>query len=201
MTYDNKTILQTDISRYKKNKLAANLALLGLAFNCLYFMLLYGIKVTNDANGNATKFASLTMGFSVILTLVLLLVAFLASEGIKGYNKKYAIVLWVLAAFQIFKIFGYPLYGLQNDLLTVNYFWINPTTSTAEFVILVIYLVASAACFVASGVIGYIRAVQLEKFQAAINANEIDVDAAIKQLNAEDENGVSAEQVVEAEVK
>lgn len=123
---DNQKIIQTDIYRYKKNKLAANLALLGLVFNCLYIMLLYGIKLANAGDDTKTRFVSLTIGFSVILTLVVLLATFLASEGIKGYNKKYTIILFVLAAFQIFRIFGYPLYGLRNGLLTVNYFWYNP---------------------------------------------------------------------------
>lgn len=180
-------IIKTDIYRYKKNKLAANLALLGLVFDCLYFMLLYGIKASTAGETNEiTWFASLMMGFSVILTLVLLLVSFLASEGIKGYNKKYAYVLWVLAAFQILKIFGYPLYGLNNNLLTVNYFWINPTESTTEFIILVIYLVASAACYVASGVIGFIRAQNLEKFEKSLSSGEISVEAALKEVDEEE---------------
>lgn len=184
-------IVQTDIYRYKKNKLSANLTFLGLAFNCLYFMLLYGIKIGTD-NGVATRFASLMIGFSVVLTLVTLLVSFLAEEGIKGYNKKYAIVLWVLAAFQIFRIFGYPLYGLQNNYLTVNYFWINPTESTTEFIIMVVYLVASAASFIAAGVIGWIRAVNLEKFVKSVEAGEIDVDATLKELDEQDEKAAAS---------
>lgn len=185
-------VVSLDINRYKKNKLAANLALLGLVFNCLYFMLLYGIKAsTAGENNDVTWFANITMGFSVILTLIVLLVSFLASEGIKGYNKKYAYVLWVLAAFQIFKIFGYPLYGLQNDLLQVNYFWLNPTESVTEFVILVIYLVASAGCYVASGVIGYLRAIDLEKFVLAIEKGDIDVEASLKEAE-EQENAVAS---------
>ena len=34
-------VIKHDILRYKKNKLAQSLAILGLVFNCLYFMLLY----------------------------------------------------------------------------------------------------------------------------------------------------------------
>lgn len=182
----NQQIVADDILRYKKNKLPANLALLGLVFNCLFFMLLYAVKVS-VVDGEATRFSDMTMGFSVILTLFVLLIAFLSSEGIKGYNKKFCIVLLVLAAFQIFRIFGYPLYGLKNDMLKVPYFSFNPTTSTAEFIIMVIYLCASAACFIASAVIGYFNCKKLENLEANIANGTIDIDATLKALDEEDE--------------
>ena len=190
----NQQIISDDILRYKKNSLPANLALLGLVFNCLYFMLLYAIKVSTisvEVDGvpvtSATRFADLTMGFSVVITLFMLLISFLASEGIKGYNKKYCITLLVLAAFQIIRIFGYPLYGLQNDMLKVNYFFLNPTESVTEFIILLVYLCASAACFVASAVTGYFRCKRLETFEANIASGAINVDATLKELDEEDE--------------
>lgn len=202
----NQQIIDSDILRYKKNKLAASLALLGLVFNCLYIMLLYGIKQANTADGARTRFVSLTIGFSVILTLIVLLATFLASEGVKGYNKKFSIILIVLAAFQIFRIFGFPLYGLRNGLLTVNYFWYNPDSSnysvansTPEFIIMVIYLCASAACLIASAVIGWVRAVQLEKFQKQLNAGEISVEKTLKAMDAEDEAVAQAQTATKAE--
>ena len=194
----NQQIVADDILRYKKNKLPASLALLGLAFNCLYFMLLYAIKVSSS------KFAEIEIGISVILTLVTLLVAFLASEGIKGYNKKYCIVLLVLAAFQIFRIFGYPLYGLKNDLLKVNYLWFNPESSTLEFVLMLVYLCASAACFILSAVFGYLRTVRLEKHEASIAGGKISVDATLKELDEEDirqaENVIAEANVTDIEL-
>jgi hypothetical protein len=179
---DNKQIVKVDTLRYKKNKLAANLALLGLVFNCLYFMLVYAVKTVYLPDTRiATKFVSMDIGFSVVLTLVVLLVSFLSSEGIKGYNKKFCIVLLVLAVFQIVRIFYFPLYGLQNDLLKVTYLWIDPKTSTFEFIMLVIYLVASAACYIASAVVGYINCVKLEKHIAAIESGELDIDKVLKE--------------------
>ena len=194
----NQKIVADDILRYKKNKLPANLALLGLVFNCLYFMLLYAMKEPN------TKFAEIEIGISVILTLCTLLVAFLASEGIKGYNKKYCIVLLVLAVFQIVRIFGYPLYGLQNNLLKVNYLWFNPTSSTLEFVIMVVYLCASAACYVLSAVFGYLRTVRLEKHEASIANGTLSIEATLKELDEEEirqaENVISEANVTESEL-
>lgn len=191
----NQQIVADDILRYKKNSLPANLALLGLVFNCLYFMLLYGIKlstVMNNGMTEATRFSNLTMGFSVVLTLFMLLIAFLSSEGIKGYNKKYCIVLLALAAFQIFRIFGYPLYGLKNNYLTVNYFWLNPTESITEFIIMLAYLCASAACFVLAAVIGYFRCRRLEKHEAGVKDGSVNVENALKTLD-EEESRAAAE--------
>lgn len=189
--------LNTDISRYKKNKLGANLALLGLVFNCLYFMLMFGIK-TSSKDGVTTRFASMHIGFAVILTLITLLVAFLSSEGVKGYNKKYCIVLIVLAAFQVIRIFGFPLYGLKNDLLTVNYFGIEPETpgaSKIEFTLMLIYLLASAGCFIASAVISYIRSTELAAYESKVQSGEFNPDEFLKELDKDDE------QLKEAEVQ
>ena len=165
--------IESDTLLYKKNKLPATLALLGLVFNCLYFCLLYGIK---DRTGD-TRWSQIDIGISVILTLVLLLVTFLSSEGIKGYNKKFCIPLLVIAVFQIARIFYFPLYGLQNNILTIPYFWIYPTTSTFEFIMMVVWLVASAACLTASAIIGYIQIKRLESHLKAVESGELDMNA------------------------
>ena len=165
--------IESDTLLYRKNKLPATLALLGLVFNCLYFCLLYGIK---DRTGD-TRWSQIDIGISVILTLVLLLVTFLSSEGIKGYNKKFCIPLLVIAVFQIARIFYFPLYGLQNNILTIPYFWIYPTTSTFEFIMMVVWLVASAACLAASAILGYIQIKRLESHLKAVESGELDMNA------------------------
>ena len=164
--------------RYKKNKAAQMLALLGLVFNCLYFMLLYAYT--------DNYFRTITIGISVLLTLVLLLTVFLSSENIKNYRKVYSYVLIVIAAFQILRIFGYPLYGLQHNLLTTGYFGIYPTTSELEFTILLIYLVASAACLVASAIIGWIQATRLDMHMKKIDSEEVDIMKVIAEMDKED---------------
>lgn len=199
----NEKILQNDISRYKKNKLGASLALLGLVFNCLYFMLLYAYKQsTLPGTTTATKFCTIEIGFSVLLTLVTLLVTFLSSEGVKGYNKKFCIVLLVLAAFQVIRIFSYPLYGLRNELLTINYFGLTnktPGVNGIEFTILLVYLLASAACLVASAVISYLRIVSLEKFNASIESGEFNVDEFLADLDKQDDVMATEEYKAEAQ--
>ncbi|MGN0807213.1 MAG: hypothetical protein ACI4MN_02030 [Candidatus Coproplasma sp.] len=195
---NNDQVLRNDTLRYKKNKLPANLALLALVFNCLYFCLLYAIKTPRLANNDVTMWVTVEIGISVLLTLVTLLVGFLCSEGIKGYNKKFCIPLLVLAAVQIIRIFGYPLYGLQNDLLRVTYFWIDPSSSVFEFIMMLIWLLASAACYIASAVIGYINIRRLEGHIKAVESGEVDIDKLIKE---DDAQSSAKESVASAEVE
>ncbi len=186
----NQEIIHSDILRYKTNKLPATLALLGIVFSCLYFCLLYGFR--------SNFFSNWQIGISVILTLFSLLITFLASEGIKGYNKKFVIVLIVLAAIQIIRIFGIPLSALRYDIANGNtvadetstlytrYFGVDLAPWTC-FVFLTLWLCASAACLIASAVIGYINCVRLEAFNKKIESGEISVEKTIKEMNEEDE--------------
>lgn len=178
----NQQIIADDILRYKRNKFAQMLAILGLVFNCLYFMLLYAIP------GNSMK--TISIGISVILTLVLLLMVFYASEGVKAYNKTFSIVLLVVAAFQILRIFYYPMRGLNGtdgaSLTGIGYFGYYPTDSKPYFVILLVYLVASAACLVAAAVVGWIYAARLESFNKKVEAGEISIEDTLKQMDAEE---------------
>lgn len=181
---ENQRIIADDILRYKKNKLAGTFALLGLVFNCLYFMILYSFP--------RNEFYTYEIGFSVVLTLVVLLAVFLSSEGVKGYNKTYSIVLLVVAAFQILRIFGYPLDGKTNDYLfatgdkSIGYFGYYPTDSNFFFTMMLLYLVLSAAFMIAAAVWGWIVAARLEKFQKKLDTGVIDIDATLKAMDAED---------------
>ena len=191
MTSEN--IIKTDVYRYKRNKLASGLALLGLFINCLYFMLFYGISYQPYANP--------LIGLSVLCNLFVLLGTFLASEGVKVYNKKYCILLLIVAIIQFVRIFIYPLDLAQggdtlftpseNDVVGVRYFGVN-LGSTGVSTILIIYLVLSVACLLASALFGYIRAVQLEKFSASLEKGTISVDDALAELNRKDEEAAKA---------
>lgn len=185
----NQEIIHSDILRYKTNKLPAMLALLAIVFSCLYFCLLYGFQ--------SNFYSTWQIGISVVLTLFSLLITFLASEGIKGYNKKFTIVLLVLAAIQIIRIFGIPLSALRYDVehglpapdeaaLYTRYFGVDLPSSVA-FLLLTVWLCASAACLIASAVLGYINCVRLESFQKKIASGEVSVEATMKEMDAEDE--------------
>lgn len=194
---ENQKIVQDDILRYKTNKLASLLAILGIVFNCLYFMLLYGLN--ND------YFYNIEIGISIILTLAVLLSVFLSSEGIKKYNKTYSIVLLVVAAIQVIRLIVMPILAVngiswfapsqfQSDQALAGHYFEIELTPIATCIILVIYLAASAGCLVASAVIGYIYAKRLETFTAKVESGEISIESALAGLEAED--AMKAEQTV-----
>ena len=125
---------------------------------------------------------------------MLLLVAFLCSEGIKGYKKEYSYVLIALAVVQVIRMFGLPLEALKYDAglaatdpraLDVRYFGID-LSSAGSYVMLILWLAASAACFVSSAVLGYINCTKLENFQKKIDNGEIVIEDVLAQMDAED---------------
>lgn len=189
----NQRVVADDIRRYKKNGLGQMLALLGLVFNCLYLMLLYSF--------NHADFYSINIGISVLINLIYLLACFLCSEGVKAYEKKYCYVLLVLAVLQIVRIFGLPTMGLKNGSMTTlisggqtvgrDYFGIELSQSAA-FTLLLVYLIGSIACFVASAVYSYIVSVQHEKHIKALEDGTVDVDAVLKEMDREDEEAAKA---------
>lgn len=204
----NQQIIANDILKYKTNKFAATLALGGIVFNALYFCMLYCFTTE--------FFSTWEIGISVVLTLFSLLIIFLASEGIKGYNKKFAIVLIVVAAVQIIRMFGLPLEAYKHDAaiaagkaagdmaLTGGYFFATIKYKTA-YALLLIWLALSAACLVASAVIGYINCLKLEKHVKATESGEIDIDVTLRAMDEEDErqaqNVLSEATVTESEHK
>lgn len=196
---ENQKLINKDIMRYKSNKLASSLAILGIVFNCLYFMLMYSINVTN-------YFYTLEIGISVILTLLVLLLVFYSSVGVKGYIKGFSYVLWVIAAVQIIRMVCGPIIAATGvswfteekftDVLQSRYFFTN-IGNTACCIILVIYLAASAACLISAGVVGFIRAVQLEKFNKQIEDGEIVIEDVLKEEDAAETAGAEVVREVE----
>lgn len=182
-------VLQDDILRYKKNKFAANFALLALVFNCLYFMLFYSV--------NNSGFYTILLGLSVILNLLVLLLGFFCSEGIKGYNGKFAYVLFGLAATQIVRIFIFPLKGMQNDWLKGNFYFGAEMKSPVQGAILIVFLVISASCFIVSGVQGLITAKRLKNFQKKLDNGEVSVEETIKELAEKDARKAAVAAVAE----
>lgn len=181
------TVLEDDILRYKKNKLPATLALLALVFDVLYFTLLYAV--------HASEVYTILIGVSVIVNLLVLLVGFYASEGIKSYNKVSSIMLLVLAAVQFARIFIYPLRGLSGKWMSNNAYFGIVMTPAANGTLMIVYLAASAACFVAAAVIGYFNIRRLEEHLKKVESGELSIESELKAAEeAEEASANSAEQ-------
>ena len=100
MTAENKQ-LRLDRMRFIKNKLPANLALLAILFDVLYFVSVYRSDVRD-------YYYTILIGASILYNLVFMLACFLSSEGIKNYKGRYALLLLALGAGQFVRIFILP---------------------------------------------------------------------------------------------
>lgn len=168
-------VIQNDIRRYKKNKLGANLALLGLALGCLYFLVLYS-QVKNE-----NFYYTWEIAFDVIYNLFFLLFVFLFSEQVKNYNSKLFIVQEIVGALQVARIFWLPLAGIVAEKISVG-----------SFLAMTIFLAASGACIIASGVIGFIRSKAVADFTKKIANGEINMDEELKKAETADTVGGEA---------
>lgn len=109
----------------------------------------------------------------------------------------------VIAVIQIARIFLYPMdIAAQGGIITDGAYdmaswsaWYFGTalSSGATSAILIIYLVASAACLVASAIFGYIRATQLEIFTKKLQDGTISVDESLAELDREEKAAMNTE--------
>ena len=176
-------VIKDDIQRYKKNKLAANLALLGLVFCCAYFIVLYA-QVKNGG-----YYYKWPIAIDVIYNLFFLLFVFLFSEQVKNYDRK---LFWLQMAFgvmQIVRIFWLPLAGVTETVYPklANVAYTGKVISTAAFMCMSIFLALSGVCVVLSGIFGLIRSKSLENFNKKLESGEVSIEATLRELDKEDE--------------
>lgn len=167
-------ILQKDIMQYKKNKLAANLALLGLAAGCVYFMVLYA--QVSEGIIYDTFYYKWSIAFDVIYNLFFLLFVFFFSEQVKNYKRNMFVFQLIVGVLQIARIFWLPLTGYIHNVRDLN-----EPSKIGGFLAMTIALGVSGACIIASAVIGYIRSKALDSFLKEVAIGTVDVDAALKE--------------------
>ena len=141
----NNELLKKDRMRFVKNKTSTNLAYLSIIFNVLYFISIYSSDVGN-------YYYTILIGVSVVYNLLFLLVAFLASEGLKNYKLSYAIIITVIGAMQLVRIFGFPIDGIHETTSDGT-----QVMKISQFIYTVATLSLSAASAIASCVIGILR--------------------------------------------
>lgn len=145
--------IQIDRMRFIKNSLSSNLAILAILFDVLYFVSIYQSNVGN-------YYYNYLIGISVVYNLVFLLTAFLSSEGVKNYKKSYSYLLLVLGVIQIVRIFILP---MQAHSAVISIGSVDTIVmGNKQFYTLVVYLILSAVCLVASGVTNYVKCTALE---------------------------------------
>lgn len=152
MTNEDRQI-QRDRMRFTKNKASANLAILAILFNVFYFVSVYKTDVS-------TYYYNILIGASIIYNLLFMLAVFLASEGVKNYKISYSYLLCVVGVLQLVRIFIIPMRS-HSAVVTIGGVE-TPAMQDGQFIRLLVYLVVSAVCLLASAVINYNKCRALE---------------------------------------
>ena len=100
MTHEELTI-KRDRMRYTKDKFSANMIIFAIVLDALYFISIYKTDVSS-------WYYTWLIGASIVYNLLFLLMAFLASEGIKNRKTGFTVPLIALGAFQLIRIFYLP---------------------------------------------------------------------------------------------
>lgn len=163
MTFSNENMIKRDRLRFTKNKFSANLTLLAIVLNALFFVSIYKTDVGD-------YYYKLIIGISVVYNLLFMLTAFLASEGVKTYKLGYSYVLIALGIGQVVRIFIIP-WQARSATLVVNG---AETTAMSDghFIRLCIYLIVSAALCIIAALINITKAHTLASRQAEIERTQ-----------------------------
>lgn len=145
MSMNEEQLIKRDRMRFTKNTLSSGLALLAILFNVLYFVSIYKSDV-------GSFYYNIIIGASILYNLIFMLVVFLSSEGVKGYKASFAFALLVVGVLQIVRIFILPMRA-HTATVTVSQ-QETVVMQTAQFLRVVVYLCASAACCLIAGIVG-----------------------------------------------
>lgn len=130
-------LIQRDRMRYTKDSLSANLILLAIVLDCLYFVAIYQTDV-------GSYYYNWVIGASIVYNLLFLLSAFLASEGVKNRKTGYTWLLVGLGVMQVVRIFYLPTRA-HAALVSVNGVD-TPAMGNGKYLFSIVCLAVSAVC-------------------------------------------------------
>lgn len=159
----NEATIRKDRLRFTKNKLSANLIILSIVANALYFVNIYRTDVGN-------YYYKLMIGISVVYNLVFMLAAFLSSEGLKNYKIGYGYVAIVLGLLQAGRIFYLPMEALNapNPVVGAE----TPTVMASDqFTFTAVCLGISAVLLIIAGITGIVKTMTLNSYRAELEKN------------------------------
>lgn len=138
--------IQVDRMRFTKNTVSSNLAILAILFDVFYFVSIYKSDV-------GSYYYNILTGASIVYNLLFMLAVFLSSEGVKNYKIGYSWLLAAVGILQIVRIFIIPTraHGAVAVIGGVE----TVVMGDGQFFRLVVYLVVSAACLLASAAVNY----------------------------------------------
>lgn len=168
-------LIRRDRMRFTKNTASSRLAILAIILNVLFFVSIYKV--------NVEAYYTWLIGVSILYNLVFMLATFLASEGVKKYNVRYSVLLVLLGAGQVIRIFIIPAmmkvmhytesvavykYSKRTKQEVFDHFdTIDKIVMPADqYTRVVIYLGVSALCLLAAALINWYKSRELAAAEA-----------------------------------
>mgnify|MGYP003297856123 CR=1 FL=1 len=153
------TDIKSDRMRYTRNSISATFSYIAILFNALYFLNIYHSDV-------GKFYYKIDIGASVVYNLLFMLFVFLASEAVKKYDMTYSVVLIVIGAMQIVRIFGIPLDAFTSTI-EVKRDEVQ-VMELDQFITCIIFLAVSAGFAIAAGVIGVRKTKKLRNYEKSL---------------------------------
>ena len=151
--------IRTDRMRYVKNTASSRLCYLAILLNVLYFVSIYKSDV-------GSWYYQILVGGSIVYNLLFMLMVFLASEGVKSYQKNYSWMLYVIGILQAVRIFILP---MQAHSAVIKLGSVETVVmETPQFIRCALHLVLSAACLFVGAFVGMTRSKQLSAHLKAL---------------------------------
>lgn len=138
--------ISRDRMRFTKDTLSANAIIVAIVLDCLYFVSIYQSDVS-------TWYYNWIIGASIIFNLLFLLIAFLASEGVKSRKTGFTLPLIALGVMQVIRIFYLP---AKAHAATVVIAGVETLVmGNGQYLYTVICLALSAVCCIFAAVNSY----------------------------------------------
>ena len=147
--------IKKDRLRYSNNTFSASWTYIAILFNVFYFVSIYQVDIGN-------YYYNIKIGVSILCNLLFLLIAFLASEGLKNYKINYAYVIIGMGLFQLVRIFGIPMEA-HNTILELEGAQVVVMDDSQFNYVLICLVVSAVACFIAGGV-GLYKTITLNNY-------------------------------------
>ena len=143
---ENDRFISTDRMRYIKNTASSRLCYLGILADVLYFVSIYGSNV-------GSWYYQWLIGVSIVYNLLFMLITFLASEGVKNYQRKYSPLLYGLGIVQFIRIFILPMQA-SRAIVKISGSEIA-VMQTPQLIFVIICLVISGCALIAAVLINH----------------------------------------------
>ena len=152
-------LVKLDRMRYTKDKMSANMILLAIVLDALYFISIYKTDVS-------TYYYTWVIGASIVYNLLFMLSAFLESERVKIRKCGYMGLLIFIGAMQFVRVFYLP---AKAHAATVEIQNVEQVVMTdKQYIYVVACLIVSGICCIAAAINSYINTKNLNNYMQSL---------------------------------